>query len=233
MGRTDQPLRREVRPHGGAQTSRGHWREAFGRNSCLDGTSVLCRNVSRMLRHRDAVSDREGLRPPERRDGSVSRGVSASRETEQPVPGGRLPRFGLEWHCHFGANPERARLRSSFLGVLRVQVSSTAGPNREDVLLTLCVVFDYFARSRKLETVRENEAAIRLARTRRSWHCSFHAEGQPDATPKGNLRRSGVKPGQGPATDSTDGTTARWAGVKAPPHQPRLTVRRKVVSFGS
>jgi hypothetical protein len=121
LGRTDQPLRREVRPHGVAQTSRGHWRDAFGRNSCLDGTSVLCRNVSRMLRHRDAVSDREGLRPPERRDGSGSRGVSASREMEQPVSGGRLPRSGLEWHCHFGANPERARLRSSFLGVLRVR----------------------------------------------------------------------------------------------------------------
>ena len=85
------------------------------------------------------------------------------------------------------------------------------------VLLPFCVVLGYFARSRKLETVRENEPAIRLARTCWSWHCSFHAEGQPDATPKGNLRRSGVKPGQGPATDSTDGTTARWAGVKAPP----------------
>jgi hypothetical protein len=52
-------------------------------------------------------------------------------------------------------------------------------------------------------------------------------------TPKGNQRRVGVKPGSGPETDSTDGTTARWAGVKAPPHQLRLTVRRKVVSFGS
>jgi hypothetical protein len=57
--------------------------------------------------------------------------------------------------------------------------------------------------------------------------------GNPMRTPKGNRRRTGVKPGQGPATDPTDGTTARWAGVKAPPHQPRLTVRRKVVSFGS
>ena len=61
----------------------------------------------------------------------------------------------------------------------------------------------------------------------------FTQRGNPMRTPKGNRRRTGVKPGQGPATDSTDGTTARWAGVKAPPHQPRLTVRRKVVSFGS
>jgi hypothetical protein len=96
-----------------------------------------------------------------------------------------------------------------------------------------CASSGLFRQSRKLLTVRENEPAIWLAWARRSWHCLFHAEGQPDATPKGDRRRTGVKPGQGPATDSTDGTTERWAGVKAPPHQPRLTVRRKVVSFGS
>jgi hypothetical protein len=109
--------------------------------------------------------------------------------------------------------------------------SLLSGPHRRTC--SICVGFGYFARSRKLETVRENEAVFRLADVPALWHCPFYAEGQPDATPKGNRRRAGVKTGQGPETDSTDGTTERWAGVKAPPLQPRLTVRRKVVSFGS
>jgi hypothetical protein len=46
-GSHDRPLRREVRPHGGAQPSRGHWREAFGWISDLDGISVLDRDASR------------------------------------------------------------------------------------------------------------------------------------------------------------------------------------------
>ncbi len=123
MGRPeshDQPFRREVRPHGGAQPSRGHWREAPGWISDLDGISVLDRNTSRSfgtemwsriergfgLRREEAVPDRTRLRLRERGN--------------TPGRGGRLPKPGLEWHCHFGANPERARPRSNFLGVLRV-----------------------------------------------------------------------------------------------------------------
>ena len=67
----------------------------------------------------------------------------------------------------------------------------------------LCVVFGYFARSRKLETVRENEPAFRLAWTRRSWHCLFHAEGQPDADAEGKPEadRRKTRPGSGNGFD--------------------------------
>jgi len=65
------------------------------------------------------------------------------------------------------------------------------------------------------------------------WQCVCHAEGQPDADAEGKPEAAGVKPGEGSATDPTDGITARWAGVKAPPYRLRPTVQRKAVSFGS
>jgi hypothetical protein len=53
-------------------------------------------------------------------------------------------------------------------------------------------------------------------------------------TPRGNPRRVGVKADQGSETNPPEGTTARWAGVKAPPQRPRSPVlREKAVSFGS
>jgi len=65
LGSHDQPLRREVRPHGGAQPSRGHWKEAFGWNSEPGRNLGSGQGRIEELRPRDAVSDRQRLRPQE------------------------------------------------------------------------------------------------------------------------------------------------------------------------
>jgi len=65
LGSHDQPLRREVRPHGGAQPSRGHWKEAFGWNSEPGRNLGSGQGRIEELRPHDAVSDRQRLRPQE------------------------------------------------------------------------------------------------------------------------------------------------------------------------
>jgi hypothetical protein len=96
-GSHDRPLRREARPHGGAQPSRGHRRETLGWISNLNGISVPHRNVSRSfgpeMRSRikpgfgpgreETVPDRTGLRPRERWDSSGSNRASAQGEMGQ------------------------------------------------------------------------------------------------------------------------------------------------------
>ena len=81
LGSHDQPFRREVRPHGGAQPSRGHWKEAFGWNSEPGQNLGSGQGRIEELRPRDAVSDRKRLRPQERRDSfRINRSFGSRRD---------------------------------------------------------------------------------------------------------------------------------------------------------
>jgi hypothetical protein len=99
LGSHDRPSRREVRPHGGAQPSRGQRKEALGWNFAPGRNFDSGQGRIEELRPRGAVSNRMRLRPLEKRDvfrtyrsfGSGSDGTTGTRwETAKTRTGATL-----------------------------------------------------------------------------------------------------------------------------------------------
>ena len=115
LGSHDLPFRREVRPHGGAQPSRGHWKEAFGWNSEPGQNLGSGQGRIKELRPRDAVSDQRRPRSPEKPRLSLrSSGASASGET--------------------GFVPDQSELRLQARWNHRGKVGDCRGPDWSDIV---------------------------------------------------------------------------------------------------
>ena len=245
LGSHDQPFRREVRPHGGAQPSRGHGKERL-RADVPTWTELRLRTGT----HGGASAPTCGLGwNGASASGKPEKGLGPKEASASGKPETGLRSNGASASGETGFVPDRTELRLREGWNHRDEVGDCRDPDWSDIVTSEQTprgqdfgrASSGFCASRGLsravakttDSSRKRTGTTACKATHRVASSLSTQKGNPMRAPKGNQRRAGVKASQDSETDSTDGTTARWAGVKAPPHQPRLTVRRKVVSFGS